>query len=113
MPSPTTTTTATSSSTTTTTTASALPSWVLEEREAAGIRHRRRVLEQRAQRIHGLPRATSIAVDVEGLSQQVKDRQRALEKDQREEEDFMRLAATQDRAAVLLQHREKKVLYFP
>ncbi|XP_063845126.1 RIB43A-like with coiled-coils protein 1 [Scylla paramamosain] len=108
MPSPTTTTTTTTTTNTTTAAATALPSWVLEEREAGRIKHRRRVLEQRAQRIHGLPRATSIAVDVEGLSQQVKDRQRASEKDQKEEDDFMRLAATQDRAALLLQHHEKK-----
>ena len=38
-----------------------LPSWVLEEREAAAIARRRKMLEERAKRIHN-PRNTSIAV---------------------------------------------------
>ena len=61
--------------------------------------------------MNAVVRCLLLQVDVEGLSQQVKDRQRASEKDQREEEEFMRLAATQDRAALLIQHREKKVLH--
>ena len=51
-----------------------------------------------------------LQVDVEGLRQQVEARQRESEERQREEENFMRLAATQDRAALLIQHRENKVI---
>ncbi|XP_042871618.1 RIB43A-like with coiled-coils protein 1 [Penaeus japonicus] len=83
----------------------ALPSWVLDEREAARIARRRRLLQERAQRIHQ-PRVTSIAVDVEALSSQVEQRRRQEEYERRKEDEFMRLAATQDRAALLLQQRE-------
>ena len=38
-----------------------LPSWILEERESAAIARRRKLLEDRAKRIHD-PRVTSIAV---------------------------------------------------
>ncbi|XP_071543703.1 RIB43A-like with coiled-coils protein 2 [Panulirus ornatus] len=96
---------------TTTTTSRAvptLPSWVLEEKEAARIAHRRRLLQERAARIHQ-PRATSIAVDVEALSQQVEERRRQEEDARRTDADFERLAAMQDRAALLLQHQEDKV----
>ncbi|XP_047502999.1 RIB43A-like with coiled-coils protein 2 [Penaeus chinensis] len=85
----------------------ALPSWVLDEREAARIARRRRLLQERAQRIHQ-PRVTSIAVDVQALSSQVEERRRYEEEERRKEEEFMRLAATQDRAALLLQHRENE-----
>ncbi|XP_045581771.1 RIB43A-like with coiled-coils protein 1 [Procambarus clarkii] len=84
-----------------------LPSWVLEQKEAARIAHRRRLLQERAVRIHQ-PRATSIAVDVEGLSQQVEERRRQEDGARRTEEEFGRLAATQDRAALLIQHQEDK-----
>ncbi|XP_037772713.1 RIB43A-like with coiled-coils protein 2 [Penaeus monodon] len=83
----------------------ALPSWVLDEREAARIARRRRLLQERAHRIHQ-PRVTSIAVDVQALSSQVEERRRYEEEERRKEEEFMRLAATQDRAALLLQQRE-------
>ncbi|XP_050730776.1 RIB43A-like with coiled-coils protein 2 [Eriocheir sinensis] len=111
-PEPTTTTTAMPSfnpdTTAATAAAPALPSWVLEARDAAAIARRRRLLQERAYRIHAQPRSTSIAVDVEGLTQQVEERRRREEQQEREEEEFMRLAATQDRAALLLHHREDK-----
>ncbi|KAK7087007.1 hypothetical protein SK128_027619, partial [Halocaridina rubra] len=85
----------------------ALPSWVLEEREAARIAHRRRILQERAVRIHQ-PRATSISVDVSALSHQVEERCRKEEEERRKDVEYSRLALTQDRAGLLLQHQENK-----
>ncbi|XP_066986742.1 RIB43A-like with coiled-coils protein 2 [Macrobrachium rosenbergii] len=85
----------------------ALPSWVLDEREAARISRRRRLLQERAVRIHQ-PRTTSIAVDVGALSHQVNERLRQEDQERRREEDYGRLATTQDKAALLLEHQESK-----
>ncbi|XP_068231868.1 LOW QUALITY PROTEIN: RIB43A-like with coiled-coils protein 1 [Palaemon carinicauda] len=84
-----------------------LPSWVLDEREAAQIARRRRILQERAVRIHQ-PRTTSIAVDVDALTHQVNERLRQEEEERRKDQDYGHLATTQDRAALLLEHQENK-----
>ncbi|KAG7155439.1 RIB43A-like with coiled-coils protein 2-like [Homarus americanus] len=49
-----------------------------------------------------------MGVDVASLSQQVEERRRQEEDARRTQQEFERLAATQDRAALLLQHQENK-----
>ncbi|KAK4292394.1 hypothetical protein Pmani_034838 [Petrolisthes manimaculis] len=81
-----------------------LPSWVLESREEAQISRRRGLLQERAVRIHQ-PRTTSIAVDVEGLKEQVEEKQRLEERERRRESEVEEVMARQDRTAVLLNHQ--------
>ncbi|KAK3852020.1 hypothetical protein Pcinc_041377 [Petrolisthes cinctipes] len=92
-------------------TPTSLPSWVLESREEAQIARRRGLLQERAVRIHQ-PRTTSIAVDVEGLKEQVEEKQRLEERERRRESEVGELVARQDRTAALLdnQYNQKEAM---